>query len=98
MKQSICLTYGRATEYLSPAHFADPIHGRIFQAIGRRIEAGQPADAVTLKTECEHSGARAEVGGTAYLVWRSCCRRQSAPATWTAIFAPSVKPGGSRVD
>ena len=38
-----------------------------FQAIARRIEAGQLADAVTLKGEFEHSGILEEVGGTAYL-------------------------------
>src|SRR5271157_3929592 len=59
--------YERISEFLAPEHFADPIHGRIFQAIARRIEAGQLADAVTLKGEFEHSGVLEEVGGTAYL-------------------------------
>ncbi|MDQ2802000.1 MAG: replicative DNA helicase [Pseudomonadota bacterium] len=59
--------YERVSEFLSAEHFADPIHGRIYQAIARRIEAGQLADAVTLKAEFEHSGVLEEVGGTAYL-------------------------------
>src|SRR5579884_1265455 len=59
--------YDRVAEFLLPEHFADPVHGRIFQAIARRIEAGQLADAVTLKAEFEHSGVLEEVGGTAYL-------------------------------
>ena len=59
--------YERVSEFLAPIHFADPIHGRIFQAIQRRIEAGSLADAVTLKAEFEHSGILEEVGGTAYL-------------------------------
>lgn len=59
--------YERVSEFLAPEHFADPIHGRIFQAIARRIEAGQLADAVTLKAEFEHAGVLDEVGGTAYL-------------------------------
>ena len=59
--------YERVSEFLVPEHFADPLHGRIFQAIARRIEAGQLADAVTLKAEFEHSGVLEEVGGTAYL-------------------------------
>ena len=59
--------YERVSEFLIPDHFADPIHGRIFGSIARRIEAGQLADAVTLKAEYEHSGVLAEVGGTAYL-------------------------------
>ncbi len=59
--------YERVSEFLAPEHFADPIHGRIYQAIARRIEQGQLADAVTLKAEFEHSGVLEEVGGTAYL-------------------------------
>jgi len=59
--------YERVSEFLAAEHFADPIHGRIYQAIARRIESGQLADAVTLKAEFEHSGILEEVGGTAYL-------------------------------
>jgi len=58
--------YERVSEFLLPEHFADPIHGRIFQAIQRRVEAGQLASAVTLKAEFEHSGVLGEVGGTAF--------------------------------
>lgn len=59
--------YERVSEFLVAEHFADPVNGRIFRAIQRRIEGGQLADTVTLKAELEHSGALAEVGGTAYL-------------------------------
>ncbi len=59
--------YERVSEFLIPEHFVDPIHGRIFQAVSRRVEQGQLADAVTLKAEFEHSGVLDEVGGTAYL-------------------------------
>ncbi len=59
--------YERVAEFLAAEHFADPIHGRIFQAIARRIEAGQIADAITLKGEFEHSGLLEEVGGVGYL-------------------------------
>jgi replicative DNA helicase len=59
--------YERVSDFLLPDHFADPIHGRIFSAISRRVEAGQLADNVTLKAEFEHSGVLDEVGGTAYL-------------------------------
>jgi replicative DNA helicase len=59
--------YERVSEFLSQVHFADPINGRIYQAISRRIEAGQLANATLLKTEFEHSGVLEEVGGTAYL-------------------------------
>ncbi len=58
--------YERISEFLAPEHFVDPVHGRIYQAIVRRVEAGQLADAVTLKAEFEHSGLLDEVGGTKY--------------------------------
>src|SRR5512146_1140662 len=59
--------YERVGEFLAPEHFADPVHGRIFGAIQRRVEAGQLADAVTLRAEFEHNGLLDEVGGPAYL-------------------------------
>ncbi|MBV1797277.1 replicative DNA helicase [Siccirubricoccus sp. G192] len=59
--------YERVSEFLAPEHFADPVHGRVFRAIQRRIEAGQLADVVTLRAEFEHSGLLDEVGGPAYL-------------------------------
>ena len=59
--------YERVGEFLVAEHFADPVHGRIFAAIARRVDAGQLADAVTLKAEFEHSGVLDEVGGTVYL-------------------------------
>jgi replicative DNA helicase len=59
--------YDRVSEFLLPAHFADAVHGRIYQSISRRIEASQIADPVTLRAEFEHSGVLEEVGGTAYL-------------------------------
>ncbi|MGH7086188.1 MAG: replicative DNA helicase, partial [Acetobacteraceae bacterium] len=59
--------FERVAEFLAQDHFADPIHGRIFEAIRRRIDQGQLADAVTLRGEFEHSGLLEEVGGSAYL-------------------------------
>ncbi|MBX9700295.1 MAG: replicative DNA helicase [Acetobacteraceae bacterium] len=59
--------YERVSEFLAPEHFADPIHGRIYRAIQRRVEAGQIADVVMLRSEFEHSGLLDEVGGPAYL-------------------------------
>ncbi len=59
--------FEKVADFLAAEHFADPVHGRIFSTIARRIEAGQLADVVTLKAELEHADALAEVGGTAYL-------------------------------
>jgi replicative DNA helicase len=59
--------YERVSEYLAAEHFVDPVNGRIYAAIQRRIEAGQLADAVTLRAEFQNSGLLDEVGGAAYL-------------------------------
>ncbi len=59
--------YERVSEFLSAEHFADPVHGVIYNAIQRRLEAGQLADGVTLRAQFEHSGLLDEVGGAAYL-------------------------------
>jgi hypothetical protein len=59
--------YDRVSDFLAAEHFADPVHGRIYAAIERRIKAGQLADALTLKAEFEQTGLLDEIGGTAYL-------------------------------
>jgi replicative DNA helicase len=59
--------YDRVSEFLEPHHFADPVHGRIYQAIKDKIEKGAVADAVTLNQDFLNSGILDEVGGTRYL-------------------------------
>ncbi|MCC7281871.1 MAG: replicative DNA helicase [Acetobacteraceae bacterium] len=59
--------FERVAEYLAPGHFADPVHGRIFEAAGRRIGKGQIADAVTLKGDLANDPLLEEVGGAGYL-------------------------------
>jgi replicative DNA helicase len=59
--------YERVSEFLVAEHFADPVHGRIFSAIQRRVELGQLADAVTLRAEFENNGLLDDVGGAGYL-------------------------------
>jgi replicative DNA helicase len=59
--------FGRVSDFLKPEHFADRVHGRIYEAIARRCDAGQLADAVTLNAELDRSGALEEVGGGIYL-------------------------------
>jgi len=59
--------YDRVRTLLTPEHFADPVHACIYEAIGRRIDAGQIADATALRTEFEEAGTLDAVGGSAYL-------------------------------
>ncbi|WP_372918697.1 DnaB-like helicase C-terminal domain-containing protein [Sandarakinorhabdus sp.] len=59
--------YDQMSGFLRPEHFADPIHGRIYEVAARRIDSGRLVDAVALKGEFEHDGVLDEVGGVAYL-------------------------------
>src|SRR6185503_7441001 len=57
----------KVAEFLAPEHFADKRHGRIYEAIRKLADAGQVADAVTLKGYFESDGVLDEIGGPAYL-------------------------------
>ena len=59
--------FERVSEFLRPDHFADPLHGRIFEACGTLIERGQIADPTTLKHFFDSDEAYQEIGGAAYL-------------------------------
>src|SRR5437879_2422357 len=59
--------YQRVAEFLRPEHFADPLHGKLFDSLGKLIERGQVVSAVTLKTYVEQDEAMKAVGGAAYL-------------------------------
>ncbi|MBT4879747.1 MAG: replicative DNA helicase [Alphaproteobacteria bacterium] len=61
-------SFEKVSEFLIPDHFADPVHGRIYGAIGRLIERGQVADPITLKDHFNQDGELEEVGGWEYLV------------------------------
>mgnify|MGYP003693850831 CR=1 FL=1 len=45
--------YQRVAEFLRPEHFADPLHGKLFDSLSRLIERGQVVSAMTLKTYVE---------------------------------------------
>ena len=57
----------RVTDFLKPAHFYEPVHGRIFEVACTLIDRGQVADAVTCKHYFEADGALVEIGGAQYL-------------------------------
>jgi len=62
------VAYVRVAAFLAPEHFATTVHGRIYAAIAKLIERGQPADPVMLKNVFDKDGALAEIGGAQYLV------------------------------
>lgn len=59
--------YHRVAEFLKGEHFADPLHGKLFDALARLIERGQIVSAITLKTYVEHDEGMKDAGGAAYL-------------------------------
>ena len=58
----------RVSHALYEEHFAVPLHGRIYAAIGRLIEQGHEANAVTLKNLFERENAIGDIDGGRYLV------------------------------
>jgi replicative DNA helicase len=59
--------YQRVAEFLRPEHFADPLHGKLFDSLSKLIERGQLVSAVTLKTYVENDEDLKAAGGPAYL-------------------------------
>ena len=60
-------------QFLRPEHFADAIHGKIFERAIQRIAVGLVADAVTLKVDFENTGVLEDCGGTKYLTQLLTC-------------------------
>ena len=60
--------FDRITSIISEVHFFDPVHGRIFEVIARRIQKNALASPVTIKAFLEDDPGLAELGGPTYLV------------------------------
>jgi len=58
------LVYEKIAEFLKVEHFSDPLHGRIYQAIGRLIQSGQIADVITLKNQFDQDEVLKGQGGS----------------------------------
>jgi replicative DNA helicase len=61
------LAHSRVSDFLLPEHFSYAVHQRIYAAIAKLIERGQPANPITLKNLFDQDGALAELGGAEYL-------------------------------
>ena len=57
----------KVSDFLRPEHFANPVHGKIYEAAQHFIERGRIADPITLKAIFESDEALKEVGGASYL-------------------------------
>src|SRR5437899_862420 len=60
------LAFERVAEFLKPEHFADPSHGRIYEAISHLINRAHIADPITLKEYFDRDDTLSEVGGGHY--------------------------------
>ena len=60
--------YDRLSDFLFADHFYDPIHGRVFEEIAKRVGRGQIASPITLKPMFESDPGMAELGGVTYLL------------------------------
>ncbi|MEM6439720.1 MAG: replicative DNA helicase [Pseudomonadota bacterium] len=60
--------WDRVSGFLKPEHFYDPVHARIYETAGRRIQRNALATAVTLKAFLEDDAGLQEIGGPQYLV------------------------------
>jgi replicative DNA helicase len=60
-------TYDAVADFLRPEHFAQAVHGRIYQAIATLLDRGHVANGVTLKAIFDQDDALTEIGGAQYL-------------------------------
>ena len=60
--------FEKVSEFLSPDHFADAVHGRIYDECAKLIHKGQIANPVTLKALFDRDEALQDGGGARYLV------------------------------
>ena len=59
--------FERVSSFLQPEHFQEPLHQRIYEAIGRVVRKGQLASPVTLRPYFALDASMKEVGGPDYL-------------------------------
>lgn len=59
--------YERVSEFLTPDHFSNLLHARIYAACGRLIEQGHIANPLTLKAYLENDPLLQDAGGPPYL-------------------------------
>ena len=63
----------RADQIVDPKHFADPLHGRLYEAIRARVRRGEVAHALTLRHQFDNDPDLAGGGGWKYLVKLENC-------------------------
>ncbi|MGH6961295.1 MAG: DnaB-like helicase N-terminal domain-containing protein, partial [Dongiaceae bacterium] len=59
--------FDKVNEFLRQEHFADAVHGRIYEAAGKLIQRGQIANFLTLRNLFDQDPGLIEAGGAKYL-------------------------------
>ncbi len=60
--------FDRLNSFLYAEHFYDPVHARIYETAGRRVQNGQVVSPITLRAAFENDPGMAELGGPVYLL------------------------------
>lgn len=79
--------YASVAGYLLPAHFAEPLHGRLYAAIVGRLSGGKLADPITVSDAMASDAAYHELGGLKYL---GRLLAQAPPAANAADYAEAI--------
>ncbi len=72
--------FDRLPEALRQDHFFEPLHGRIFQMIVKRMQTGHGVSPITLAPAFETDEAMSQMGGTQYLA-----RLAGAAVSWSHV-------------
>ena len=80
--------YHRVSETVRPEHFADPLHGKLYDAIAKLVDRGQVASVLSMKTFFEADPAMKAGGGPAYL---ARLYASSGPAEEAPTYASHVR-------
>ncbi len=59
--------YHRVSDVVKAEHFSDPLHGKLFDSVGRLIDRGQLVSVLTLKAFAEQDDDLKSAGGSKYL-------------------------------
>ncbi|WKW51719.1 replicative DNA helicase [Rhodomicrobium lacus] len=60
-------SFDRVSGFLEPNHFFEPLHGRLFEVMGKLIQAGKHASPITLKTFFDNEPPIGEITVAQYL-------------------------------
>lgn len=87
--------HSAVAEIVRAEHFGDPLHGKLFDMVGRLIERGQVVSAFTLKTFAEGDEDLKKAGGPAYLarLLASSIHAQDAPRAARTVRDCAVRRG-----